>query len=77
MAFYVSLNDLRCDENLETGPYRPGVEVPRSGIYRCKNCRNEIAANQGDPFPPEDHHQHQVPSPITWELIVATERVRG
>lgn len=32
--------------------HRPGTVVNNSGIYRCKNCGDEIAANKGNPLPP-------------------------
>lgn len=52
---------------------RPGTITPFSGIYRCRNCGDEIASNQGNPLPPQNHHQHNPPAPILWQLIVATE----
>lgn len=49
----------------------PGQKVPVSGIYRCLGCQREIAANQGDPFPPQNHHQHQsAEGDIRWKLNV-------
>lgn len=66
---------------LEQSPHKafdeihtPGTEVPYSGIYRCVGCGKNVAANQGDPLPTQNHHQHQ-PSQgkIRWQLIVATE----
>jgi hypothetical protein len=51
----------------------PGQVVPFSGIYRCAGCAKEIAANQRDPFPPQNHHQHnQTQGTIRWQLIIAT-----
>jgi len=49
----------------------PGVQTPYSGIYRCDGCGSEIAANAGNPLPPQNHHQHN-PSQgaIRWRLIV-------
>lgn len=49
----------------------PGTPATRSGIYRCEGCRKEVASNQGEPLPPQNHHQH-VPSQgtIRWRLIV-------
>ncbi len=51
----------------------PGEETPYSGIYHCEGCGLEIAANEGNPMPPQNHHQHD-PSLglIRWRLIVAT-----
>ena len=50
--------------------YRPGAIVPHSGIYRCQGCGREIAANKGDPFPPQNHHQHGSTAAIAWRLAV-------
>lgn len=49
----------------------PGSSVPASGIYRCRGCGREIAANAGTPFPPQNHHQHRpVQGSIRWRLAV-------
>jgi hypothetical protein len=54
--------------------YSPGQIVPHSGIYSCTGCDKEIAANHGDPFPPQNHHQHTLLSgAIRWKLIVWTK----
>jgi hypothetical protein len=51
--------------------FRPGSEVPFSGIYRCINCGDEVALNKGTPFPPQNHHQHTSRErPIIWQLLV-------
>lgn len=50
--------------------YGPGATVPHSGIYRCQGCGREIASNKGDPFPPQNHHQHAASQPIKWQLAV-------
>lgn len=48
-----------------------GSRVPHSGIYRCMGCGREIAANEGDPFPPQNHHQHSMSQGnVRWRLIV-------
>lgn len=53
--------------------YGPGSEVPLSGIYKCNGCKKEITSNSGDPFPPQNHHQHSVgQGAIRWKLIVRT-----
>ncbi len=53
---------------------KPGTTVPHSGIYMCLNCRDEVAANRGDPLPPQNHRQHSDTSkPIVWRLLVATQ----
>jgi len=51
--------------------HQPGVPAPRSGIYRCEACGKEVASNQGEPLPPQNHHQH-APSQgaIRWRLVV-------
>ena len=51
--------------------HSPGTVVPHSGVYRCEGCGREIAANQRDPFPPQNHHQHSTyQGSIRWRLIV-------
>lgn len=49
----------------------PGANAPYSGIYRCLGCGKEVTSEQGNPLPPQSHHQHS-PSqgPIRWLLIV-------
>lgn len=54
--------------------YNPGTRCPRSVIYICTNCRDEISANVGDPLPPQNHRQHRVAAPILWRLLVHTQR---
>lgn len=49
----------------------PGQPAPRSGIYRCMGCHREAACNEGEPLPPQNHHQHtQNQGSIRWRLIV-------
>jgi hypothetical protein len=49
----------------------PGASTPHSGIYRCEGCGKEISANQGNPLPPQNHHQHgSGQGTIRWRLIV-------
>ena len=51
--------------------HSPGDTCANSGIYRCESCGDEIASNKGNPFPPQNHHQHAPGSgPIRWKLIV-------
>jgi hypothetical protein len=51
--------------------YGPAANTPHSGIYRCMGCGREIAANQGNPLPPQNHHQHTYgQGEIKWKLIV-------
>ncbi|SDP46977.1 hypothetical protein SAMN05428967_2260 [Phyllobacterium sp. YR620] len=52
----------------------PGSTPPNSGIYRCKNCGDEIAANKGNPLPPQNHHQHKNRAPIIWQLLVFAQQ---
>lgn len=51
--------------------HKPGEISANSGIYRCTGCGDEVAVNKGDPFPPQNHHQH-APSQglIRWQLLV-------
>jgi hypothetical protein len=51
--------------------YSPGEINQNSGIYRCEGCGKEIASNKKDPFPPQNHHQHEAAQgTIRWKLIV-------
>ncbi len=51
--------------------HAPGATTPYSGIYRCEGCGNSIAANQGNPLPPQNHHQHTfAQGAIRWRLAV-------
>ena len=52
----------------------PGTAAPRSGIYRCMGCAKEVASNQGEPLPPQNHHQHnQAQGQVRWRLTVYAE----
>ncbi len=54
--------------------YGPGETTPTSGIYRCSGCGREIASNQGNPFPPQNHHQHASwQGNIVWKLNVRAD----
>jgi hypothetical protein len=53
--------------------HHPGTPTPYSGIYRCENCAVNEVSTHGHPLPPQNHHQHNSPSPILWRLIVATK----
>lgn len=56
-----------------TSTYTPGKEVPVSGIYRCIGCKKEITSNKGDPFPPQNHHQHSaIQGEVKWKLNIRT-----
>jgi hypothetical protein len=49
----------------------PGIAAPRSGIYLCMGCGREVASNEHQPLPPQNHHQHaQGQGAISWRLIV-------
>lgn len=49
----------------------PGTPAPLSGIYRCMGCHREVCSNEGEPLPPQNHHQHtQQQGTIRWRLIV-------
>jgi hypothetical protein len=51
--------------------HSPGVIAENSGIYRCENCGDEVAANKGNPLPPQNHTQHDPnKGAIKWRLIV-------
>ena len=53
--------------------YKPKDTVPVSGIFRCIGCGREITSNEGDPFPPQNHHQHTtLQGDIRWKLNVRT-----
>jgi len=56
--------------------HSPGHTVPNSGIYRCVNCGDEDCCNKGDPFPPQNHHQHRTSTPIGWKLLVLAQQVK-
>jgi hypothetical protein len=51
--------------------HSPGAPVPFSGVYRCEGCNKEVAANEGQPLPPQNHHQHTPQQgTIRWRLVV-------
>lgn len=51
--------------------HQPGAPAPYSGIYRCMGCGREVASNEGQPLPPQNHHQHTTnQGAIRWRLIV-------
>lgn len=76
MAFYK--NGSALSQSLDPrfdAHHKPGSTVPYSGIYICVNCRDEIACNHGDPFPPQNHRQHpNTQKPIAWQLLVQTQK---
>lgn len=51
--------------------YRSASTAPHSGIYQCMGCGSEVASNQMQPLPSQNHHQHnQQQGDIRWRLIV-------
>lgn len=75
MAFYQDPNVLLpMAHDVFNASYGPGHVVPHSGIYKCTGCGKEIAANAGDPLPPQNRHQHNVlHGPVNWKLVVWSE----
>lgn len=58
--------------------HKPGENCPNSGIYRCESCGDEIASNKGNPFPPQNHHQHPPgKGGIQWRLIVFAQQLKN
>ena len=53
----------------------PGTVMVDSGIFRCVNCGDEIAANKGNPLPPQNHHQHRNGQPIRWQMIACAVQI--
>ena len=76
MAWYVTgtaVNPCEGSESVWKTDYNPGASVPVSGIYRCRGCKREITSNFRDPFPPQNHHQHNAgQGAIAWRLLVWT-----
>jgi len=60
----------KSDHNAFDVDQKPGTVVNNSGIYRCINCDDEIAANKGNPLPSQNHAQHAPGKPIIWRLLV-------
>jgi hypothetical protein len=62
------------EENVFDTISTPGAAAPRSGIYRCEGCHKEVASNEGQPLPPQNHHQHTAAQGnIRWRLAVFAE----
>jgi hypothetical protein len=69
-AQYLKQNTHSAFEDILT----PGTNTPNSGIYRCEGCGREVASNQNNPLPPQNHHQHATSQgAIRWRLIVFVE----
>lgn len=78
MAWYIDSQQVKKSTSTELAHWNdihnPGDEVPDSGIYICTGCNKEVTSNAGDPFPPQNHHQHSNnKQPIRWKLLVKTE----
>jgi len=75
MALYKYAQYLKQDQHTEfDATYGPGQDCLNSGIYRCEGCGKEIASNKDNPFPPQNHHQHnQNQGSIRWKMIVFAE----
>ena len=75
MAFYKEEKYLKqIDHEAFDTTMRPGEEVQYSGIYKCINCGKEVASNEGDGLPPQNHGQHDPrKGAIRWKLIVAAD----
>lgn len=72
MALFKHANELTHSTDAEFDrEHSPGEKAPYSGIFRCKGCGFEVAANQGQPLPPQNHHQHSTAQgSIRWRLVV-------
>ena len=75
MAIYGNAADIRFGNGPAfTFTYGPSDHVPLSGIYRCDACGHEVAANRGDPLPPQNRHQHSlILGPVRWRPVVVTD----
>ncbi len=51
------------------GALSPGNAASHSGIYRCLGCGREVTSEEGNPLPPQNHHQHSTDAKILWRLI--------
>jgi hypothetical protein len=43
---------------------RTGEHAPRTGVYRCTSCEQEVEFEQGDPLPPCPYEEE----PCEWEF---------
>ena len=68
MATYKHLSHLiQDDDDAFDGFFSPNTLIYCSGIYRCVECGNEIAATMRKAFPECGHHFNP---PTLWRLIV-------
>lgn len=75
MALYKDGTKLNQSNHAEfDAVYKPGTIVANSGIYRCRNCGDEIAADKGNPLPPQNRHQHPNRSAIEWQMLVFAQQ---
>jgi hypothetical protein len=76
VAWYIKSSELEESDGAKDWwktEYGPSSTVPVSGIYRCRGCKKEVTSNEGDPFPPQNHHQHtKEQGEIKWKLNIRT-----
>lgn len=72
MATYKYDKDVqKLDHAAFDSEHKPGEAAPFSGIYRCKGCGSEVASNQTEPLPSQNHSQHSAAQgAIRWRLAV-------
>jgi len=78
MALFKHANNLGRNTSIEFDKVRlPGSPTPYSGIYRCAGCGYEVASNETQPLPPQNHRHYHVPGvPVRWRLVVAAQHLR-
>jgi hypothetical protein len=78
MASYKDKTILFHDESTEFDKiHNPGDAAPHSGIYRCQGCGFEVASNQGQPLPTQNHAQHPATKGlIRWKMVVYAMHLR-
>lgn len=68
---YFKQNDATAYDSL----HPPGTVAVNSGIYRCEACGDEVAANKGNPLPPQNHRQHSPGAGnIRWRLVAFAQQ---
>lgn len=71
MAYYKNGSFLKQENGTEFDTvHSPGQSTPYSGIYRCRACGLSVTSVLDHPLPPQNHHQHTTPQPISWQLVV-------
>ena len=75
MALYKDFHRLMISNNPAfDAVHDPGAATPHAGIYRCEGCGYEVASSEGNPLPPQNHHQHSPgQSAIRWRLVVCAQ----